>query len=179
MNATIRISNYKMNAFQGSRVWRVPNLLVLVFETVPLTVLLHHHHLSTSARAPVCCSIAEKMAKVSAKCWVLMVIFIIQISVESRTIVHSHLPSIHRVPREKIGARSHTAFKNKKLELVSSRQQVVFHVRGGADSNKKSIGGTISSAINNITPTTRVYLMGCLMMAALTLLGVPEVCGSS
>lgn len=51
-------------------------------------------------------------------------------------------------------------------------------LRGGADEDdkeeKKNVGNALTGAINNITPTTRTYLLGCLALAALTLAGVPE-----
>ena len=47
-------------------------------------------------------------------------------------------------------------------------------LRGGAgDEGEKKSG--LSGVIGRITPTTRMYLLGCLAMAVLTLVGVPEV----
>jgi hypothetical protein len=51
-------------------------------------------------------------------------------------------------------------------------------LRGGADdddSAKKQKGNALVRAINGVTPMTRLYLLGCLVMAVLTLVGVPEV----
>lgn len=50
---------------------------------------------------------------------------------------------------------------------------MVLGLRGGADDKKKS-GNSISNSLSNITPTTRTWLLGCLVMAALTMAGVPE-----
>jgi len=47
-------------------------------------------------------------------------------------------------------------------------------LRGGADDEGEKKSG-LSGVIGRITPTTRMYLLGCLAMAVLTLVGVPEV----
>jgi len=50
-------------------------------------------------------------------------------------------------------------------------------LRGGAEpkeKKKKNVGNSLAAGLQSITPTTRSYLMGCLAMAALTLVGIPE-----
>ena len=48
-------------------------------------------------------------------------------------------------------------------------------LRGGAKPPKKNVANALTAAVNNVTPTTRMYLLGCLVMACLTLVGIPEV----
>jgi len=50
-------------------------------------------------------------------------------------------------------------------------------LRGGAtkeEEDDEPKGNGLTRALNSVTPTTRVFLIGCLVMATLTLLGVPE-----
>ena len=48
-------------------------------------------------------------------------------------------------------------------------------LRGSAEEKKKDAGNALSRGFGEITPTTRMWLLGCLVMATLTLVGVPEV----
>ena len=59
-------------------------------------------------------------------------------------------------------------------QIESTGVSSALKLRGGADDEEGKKKG-LSGALAQITPTTRMYLLGCLAMAALTLLGIPEV----
>ena len=48
-------------------------------------------------------------------------------------------------------------------------------LRGGAKPPKKNVANALTAAVADVTPTTRMYLLGCLACATLSLLGIPEV----
>jgi len=91
------------------------------------------------------------------------------------------LPSPHRLAgptsfnRRALALPSSQLARQHRLAPSNNGLHVLLALRGGAeDAPKKSVGKSLSNAIGNITPTTRAYLLGCLTLAALTLLGVPE-----
>ena len=54
--------------------------------------------------------------------------------------------------------------------------QKAISIRGGAKkAPKKNVANALTSAVQDVTPTTRMYLLGCLAIALLTMIGIPEV----
>jgi len=71
------------------------------------------------------------------------------------------------------GSRCSSLAFGRAIEGRSNAADLALALRGGADAKEKK-ENSVAKAFNSITPTTRTWLLGCLVMAVLTLAGVPE-----